>query len=133
MLFGSVSKKHVMHRDVSGSDLEKVVKSRRLGGSRILPFYTPIISLLAEIRDGDTLISLPQSFTPFVLHKHDLQNGFLVFNETISVACLFFPYAVSTVRGRPKTLQQYWKGIPISLTRDLGMSYISFSLTTLEN
>ena len=32
MLFGSVSKKHVLHRDVSGSDLEKVVKSR----SRIL-------------------------------------------------------------------------------------------------
>ena len=47
MLFGSVSKKHVLHRDVSGSDLEKVVKSRSrivnegLGGSRILPFYTP--------------------------------------------------------------------------------------------
>ena len=32
MLFGSVSKKHVLHRDVSGSVLEKVVKSR----SRIL-------------------------------------------------------------------------------------------------
>ena len=32
MLFGSVSKKHVLHCDVSGSDLEKVVKSR----SRIL-------------------------------------------------------------------------------------------------
>ena len=49
MLFGGVSKKHVMHRDVSGSDLEKVVKSQSrilnegLGGSRILPFYTPLI------------------------------------------------------------------------------------------
>ena len=48
MLFGSVSKKNVLHRDVSGSDLEKVVKSRSrivnegLGGSRILPFYTPL-------------------------------------------------------------------------------------------
>ena len=40
-------KKHFLHRDLSGSDLEKVVKSRSrilnegLGGSRILPFYTP--------------------------------------------------------------------------------------------
>ena len=48
MLFGSVSKKHVLHRDVSGSDLEKVVKSRSrilnegLGVSAGLGFYHSI-------------------------------------------------------------------------------------------
>ena len=48
MLFGSVSKIHVMHRDVSGSDLEKVVKSRSrilnegLGVSAGLAFYHSI-------------------------------------------------------------------------------------------
>ena len=48
MLFGSVSKKHVMHRDVSSSDLEKVVKSRSriltegLGVSAGLGFYHSI-------------------------------------------------------------------------------------------
>ena len=48
MLFGSVSKKHVLHHDVSGSDLEKVVKSRSrilnegLGVSAGLGFYHSI-------------------------------------------------------------------------------------------
>ena len=48
MLFGSVSKKHVLHRDVSGSDLERVVKSRSrilnegLGVSAGLGFYHSI-------------------------------------------------------------------------------------------
>ena len=48
MLFGSVSKKHVLHRDVSGSDLEKAVKSRSrilnegLGVSAGLGFYHSI-------------------------------------------------------------------------------------------
>ena len=48
MFFGSVSKKHVLHRDVSGSDLEKVVKSRSrilnegLGVSAGLGFYHSI-------------------------------------------------------------------------------------------
>ena len=48
MLFGSVSKKHFLHRDVSGSDLEKVVKSRSrilnegLGVSAALGFYHSI-------------------------------------------------------------------------------------------
>ena len=48
MLFGSVSKKHVLHRDVSGSDLERVVKSRSrilnegLGVSVGLGFYHSI-------------------------------------------------------------------------------------------
>ena len=48
MLFGSVSEKHVLHRDVSGSDLEKVDKSRSrilnegLGVSAGLGFYHSI-------------------------------------------------------------------------------------------
>ena len=48
MLFRSVSKKHVLHCDVSGSDLEKVVKSRSrilnegLGVSAALGFYHSI-------------------------------------------------------------------------------------------
>ena len=50
MLFGSVSKKHFLHRDVSGSDLEKAVKSRSrslnegLGVSAGLGFYHSIPS-----------------------------------------------------------------------------------------
>ena len=48
MPFGSVSRKHVLHRDVSDSDLEKVVKSRSrilnegLGVSAGLGFYHSI-------------------------------------------------------------------------------------------
>ena len=48
MLFGGGSKKHVLHRDVSGSDLENVVKSRSrilnegLGVSAGLGFYHSI-------------------------------------------------------------------------------------------
>ena len=54
MLFGSVSKKHFLHRDVLGSDLEKVVKSRSrilnegLGVSAGLGFYHSIPLCMAK-------------------------------------------------------------------------------------
>ena len=48
MLFGSVSKKRILHRDISGSNLEKVFKSKSrilnegLGFSAGLGFYHSI-------------------------------------------------------------------------------------------
>ena len=56
MPFGSVRKKHVLHRDVSDSDLEKVVKSRSrilnegLGVSAGLGFYHSIPLIKGMIR-----------------------------------------------------------------------------------
>ena len=85
MLFGSVSKKHVLHRDVSGADLEKVVKSQSRilnvglcvsAGSRILPFYTPLClycsilfkPLTRNIKE-QILLSCPHSFLIKVLGR----------------------------------------------------------------
>ena len=61
MLFGSVSKKHVLHRDVSGLDLEKVVKSQSrilnedLGVSLGLGFYhsIPLVVKPTQYRHPD--------------------------------------------------------------------------------
>ena len=66
MLFGSVSKKHVLHRDVSGSDLEKVVKSRSrilnegLGVSAGLRFYDslPLKVKSQEVRSATCKVSV---------------------------------------------------------------------------
>ena len=87
-----------------------------------------IISLSADI-DGDTPISLSQSFTPSELHKH-LLNRFLVFNETISVA-YFFLSAVSTVKGTSEITTAILEG-DTHITRDSEVSHVFHSPEILK-